>query len=161
MIKIEFMIYCLLCDTIFMNYIILHNKDIMFYQTECVKINNVRSETRYLTNISSMYNPSDNFKGKDIHISYNVCIINDGIEIIEPLNFGHSWYDEFTRHMNKEVILYKFSIGSVSNTLYAYEIDGKKTYMNDQIMNALIIPSMMIGSCCIMTYILANHIFKK
>lgn len=135
----------------------------MFYNTENVKLLNVRLETRHMTNMSSMYHSTNdyNLKQKDEHFTYRVCIINDNIEIIEPNALRYSWYDEFTNHINKVVTFYKFGIGGFSNTIYAYEIDGKKIYMNDQIINALIIPSMLLGSGCVMTYILANHIFKK
>lgn len=146
-------------------FIIYHTtKYTMFYNTQTIEIYSVHTETRQKTYNSPNHDymiANDTQRSDTQYITYRVCIINNDIEIVETLLTGPSWHDVFINHVGKNITFYRFSIGSLMDTLYAFEVDGIKTYMNGQIINAVIIPSMIIGSTCVMTYVLAKYVFKK
>lgn len=85
-----------------------------------------------------------------IPIKCNRCIINDTILIVN----GHKWNKIFKRHIGKSVKFYKFF-----NMVYAYEADGKLTYIADQITS--ILP--YISTFCILLMMFGlsiNHKFR-
>lgn len=67
-----------------------------------------------------------------------VCMINNLIMIPETRLFSPSWEETFTKLIGKSVKFYKFM-----NTIYAYEVDGKKTYMKQQFVMPIIFTSVV------------------
>lgn len=68
-----------------------------------------------------------------------VCVINNSI-IIPDNALLQSWKETFIKYVGKSVKFHK-----CLNTIYAYEVDGKKTYMKQQFIMPMIFTSVVVG----------------
>lgn len=97
-----------------------------------VSSHNITSHNIASSDFKKRFDKSLVYKNEPKTLS-KVCVINDLIMIPETTYFSPSWDETFKNLIGRRVKFYKFM-----NTIYAYEVDGKKTYMRNNIIMPIV-----------------------